>query len=407
MPSLTNALAAVADARVFAVDDNPANTSLLKRLLQRSGLPDVVEVHDPTMVIDMLDERGADLVLLDLRMPGMDGFEVLAQIQQWAAGTFLPVIVVSSDDSRRSVERALGMGAHDFLSKPVEVGELVLRVRNLLLHRRAYQELRRSRAWLRTRLDLFEPGLARVDADPGWARQELRRVLDQHLLRIALQPVIDLRDGSQVSAEALARFPAAGIGDTSEWLGAAMEVGMGVEVETAAALAALALLPTLPAGISLAVNVSPVLVLADLMACLGDAPWHRVVLELIEHAPVEDYSVLNRMLAPVREAGARLAVDDTGAGFASLRHILDVRPDFIKLDIGIVRGVDHDLSRAAVSEMMVRFAERVGIQLIAEGIETQGECDTLRELGVVFGQGYLLGRPAIVGGTLGDPVPLR
>ncbi len=142
--------------------------------------------------------------------------------------------------------------------------------------------------------------------------------------------------------------------------------------------------------------MSPGAVLAGLDQLGDDLPWDSIVLELTEHVPVEDYGVLNRALEPFRAAGARLAVDDTGAGFASLRHILDLHPDFIKLDIGIVRGLDRDPSRAAMAEMLVRFAARVGIRVVAEGIETESERASLVELGAEWGQGYLLGRPVIV-----------
>lgn len=390
-------LESVADARVLAIDDNAANTMLLSRVLAKAGLVDVVQVQDPHAVMAILEELGADLVLLDLRMPGIDGFELLEQIQRWAAGTFLPVIIVSSDDSRGSIERALAMGAHDFLVKPVEARELVLRVRNLLLHRRAYQELRRSRAWLRTRLDVFEPGFELASTHPDEVRRSIREVLDHGGLHIALQPIVDLRDGSRRGAEALLRMPTGIIGDTTAWLAAAREVGLGVELELAAARRAFALLDGFTADCPLSVNVSPAAVLADLPSHLpDDVRWDSVVLELTEHVPVEDYDTLNRALDPLRARGAKLAVDDTGAGFASLRHILDLHPDFIKLDLGIVRGVDHDPSRAAMAEMLVRFADRTGIRVVAEGIETDDERQTLVELGAEWGQGYLLGRPQVV-----------
>lgn len=390
-------LESVADARVLAIDDNAANTMLLSRVLAKAGLVDVVQVQDPFAVMAILEELGADLVLLDLRMPGIDGFELLEQIQRWAAGTFLPVIIVSSDDSRGSIERALAMGAHDFLVKPVEARELVLRVRNLLLHRRAYQELRRSRAWLRTRLDVFEPGFELASTHPDEVRRSIREVLDHGGLHIALQPIVDLRDGSRRGAEALLRMPTGIIGDTTAWLAAAREVGLGVELELAAARRAFALLDGFTADCPLSVNVSPAAVLADLPSHLpDDVRWDSVVLELTEHVPVEDYDTLNRALDPLRARGAKLAVDDTGAGFASLRHILDLHPDFIKLDLGIVRGVDHDPSRAAMAEMLVRFADRTGIRVVAEGIETDDERQTLVELGAEWGQGYLLGRPQVV-----------
>jgi EAL domain-containing protein (putative c-di-GMP-specific phosphodiesterase class I)/CheY-like chemotaxis protein len=393
----SDALAAVSDARVLAVDDNPANTMLLRRVLARAGIANVEEVNEPSAVMELLDRTGADLVLLDLRMPGIDGFELLDRIQRWAGGAYLPVIIVSSDDSRGSIERALDMGAHDFLVKPVEARELVLRVRNLLLHRRAYQELRRSRAWLRTRLDLFQPGVQIAISDPEAVRAAILDMLESDGVRIALQPVVDLRDGTLHGSEALARFPAGVIGDTSAWMAAALSMGLSVELELAAARRAITLVGLQPKEAPLAVNVSPATVLAGLEEHLGDGvPWNRIVLELTEHVPVEDYAALNRALQPLRESGAQLAVDDTGAGFASLRHILDLHPDFIKLDAGIVRGLDRDPSRAAMAEMLVRFAERMSIRVVAEGVETEPERQALIELGAEWGQGYLLGRPVLV-----------
>jgi EAL domain-containing protein (putative c-di-GMP-specific phosphodiesterase class I) len=110
---------------------------------------------------------------------------------------------------------------------------------------------------------------------------------------------------------------------------------------------------------------------------------------------VEDYDVLHGALQDLPARGARIAVDDAGAGFASLRHIINLGPDIIKVDIGIVRGIDVDPSRSAVAEMIARFAERVGVDVIAEGVETTAERDTLLGLGLRLGQGYLFGRPTV------------
>ncbi|HET7900201.1 MAG TPA: EAL domain-containing protein, partial [Candidatus Nanopelagicales bacterium] len=148
-------------------------------------------------------------------------------------------------------------------------------------------------------------------------------------------------------------------------------------------------------GTTLSVNFSPGTVMEGLPKLLGPVPWDRIIIELTEHVPVEDYAVLNAALAPLRAKGAQVAVDDTGAGFASLRHILDVAPDVIKIDIGSTRGVDSDPSRAAIAAMLVSFAERMGIRVVAEGVETEAERDTMLELGAVYGQGYLFGRPEI------------
>jgi len=123
-----------------------------------------------------------------------------------------------------------------------------------------------------------------------------------------------------------------------------------------------------------------------------------VVLEITEHAEIEDYPRLIAALDQVRHR-ARLAVDDAGAGYAGLRHILELRPQFVKLDISLVRNVDNDPARQAMVIGMAHFATYVGCDLIAEGIETANELTTLKLLGVAFGQGYLLGRPAPVAVT--------
>ena len=390
VPPLT--LASLADSRVLVVDDQSANTRLVAHLLRRAGLTHVTEINDSRQVSEILPQLDPDLVLLDLKMPHLDGFEVLQQIQEYAAGTYLPVIVITADDSRMSVERALSSGAQDYVRKPFDAIELTLRVRNVLAIRSAVLELRRSRALLRERLDIFEPELSGVVEDAGRTRAQISKVIAEDRARIATQPVVEMRDGTVVGAEALSRFPMESLRNPAAWFTSAARVGMSVELETYTLRLALALLPRTQQGRFLAINVSPRMVLAGLPQGYD---WSRVVLELTEHMPVEDYTVLNAALAPLRAQGARLAVDDTGAGFASLRHILDLRPDIIKLDIGIIRDIDRDPRRAAVARMMMSFAHDQGVDVIAEGVETPAERDTLLDLGGRMGQGYLFGRPEL------------
>ena len=118
-----------------------------------------------------------------------------------------------------------------------------------------------------------------------------------------------------------------------------------------------------------------------------------MVLEVTEHAPVEDYDQLNRTLRTLRARGIRLAIDDAGAGFASFRHIVRLAPDFIKLDMTLTRDIDADPARRALATAMVSFALEIGATMIAEGIETEQEFRTLRSLGIGLGQGYFLGVP--------------
>jgi EAL domain-containing protein (putative c-di-GMP-specific phosphodiesterase class I) len=131
-----------------------------------------------------------------------------------------------------------------------------------------------------------------------------------------------------------------------------------------------------------------------LPAVLCDGDLSRVVLEITEHTTVEDYAKLHEVLRPLRERGMRLSIDDAGAGYSSFRHILRLRPDFIKLDISLTRDIDSDRGRRALAAALIGFARETGAELIAEGVETESELATLRKLGVHKAQGYLLGRPA-------------
>ena len=126
---------------------------------------------------------------------------------------------------------------------------------------------------------------------------------------------------------------------------------------------------------------------------INEAAPGRVVLEITEHTDVEDYDRLLRALQPLRQRGLKVAVDDTGAGYASLRHILNLRPDFIKLDMDLIRHIDLDPARRALASALIAFARDTDSCIIAEGIETASEFATLRSLGVEQAQGYFLGRP--------------
>jgi EAL domain-containing protein (putative c-di-GMP-specific phosphodiesterase class I) len=142
------------------------------------------------------------------------------------------------------------------------------------------------------------------------------------------------------------------------------------------------------------VNASPeTIISAEFSDALADLPAERIVLEITEHADVGDYDALLAALGPLRARGVRLAVDDAGAGYSSLRHILHLQPDLIKLDMSLTRNICLDPARKALASALVSFAREMGSQIIAEGVETEAELSTLKEIGVERAQGYLLARP--------------
>jgi EAL domain-containing protein (putative c-di-GMP-specific phosphodiesterase class I) len=214
-------------------------------------------------------------------------------------------------------------------------------------------------------------------------------------LRVMLQPIVNITNGRAVGVEALARFPGY-TGSPSEMFSCAAAAGIGVALELAAITAALGLLEHVPDDVYLAVNASPDAV-ADprLQELLARAPGERLVLELTEHVAFTDHAQLMTQLAGLRRRGVRIAVDDTGSGFASLQNVLAIAPDVIKLDLALVTGIDRDPVRRALARALTAFAAECGATLVAEGIETRGELETLRALGVTLGQGYYLSRPAL------------
>lgn len=542
--------------RIYIADDVAANRALLETILARGGFTDIHVFGDGAQLLEAIAADEPDLVLLDLRMPAVDGFEVLRRLgDRRAAGSFLPVLVLTAETGQDSRREALDLGADDYVSKPFDAREVLLRVRNLLharmLHRSletrnvdltvevdtAREDLRdREREWadvaeslaaLQVRTTTEETAnaicnelkrisgltsvmIVAVDAagqavplavdgpvDPGigvnraipeawvapWRERVGRRpwvgpwepsvgslahrgladtptamailplntgqgllgamvattgrsdgidyltarlpvltsfsavaaallapgILErqrrgairsqlEHVLRVSaftpvFQPIVELGSDRVIGFEALTRFADGTRPDRR--FADAIAVGLGLELEATTLAAALEAAVDLPRGVWLSLNVSPAFLMDPFRPrrILGEHRVRSLVLEITEHVAIEDYE---RFRSAVAELGSSMifAVDDAGAGYASFRHILELRPDFVKLDIGLVHDIDKDDVRQALVAGIVYFAEHTGCRLIAEGVETDGERATLQELGVELGQGYLLSRPA-------------
>jgi EAL domain-containing protein (putative c-di-GMP-specific phosphodiesterase class I) len=211
---------------------------------------------------------------------------------------------------------------------------------------------------------------------------------------IALQPIASLFTGRLTGAEALARFPDGRGPDV--WFREAREAGLSAALDTLTFTAAVAHFSALPETCYLSVNASPALLLDPpfrswLLA--GDLPLDRLVIEITEHVMIVDYPALNTALAPLRQRGVRLAVDDTGAGYASLNHVLQLRPDIIKIDRSLTAELSGDRARRSLVTALVLLALDIGATVTGEGVETPAELATLLDLGVDAAQGYLIARP--------------
>jgi EAL domain-containing protein (putative c-di-GMP-specific phosphodiesterase class I) len=213
-------------------------------------------------------------------------------------------------------------------------------------------------------------------------------------LALAFQPIVDLTRARVAGYEALARFP----GDTGErppnvWFAQAHRCGLGVQLEARAVAAALARRDEAPGGY-LSVNLSPAALRADELLDRLPRDLRGVVVEITEHELVADGERLHSTLEQLRARGARVAVDDAGAGYAGLRQLMILRPDLIKLDRGLIEDVAGDEAKQALVECFVRFAERTDAHVCAEGVESLADLLVLARIGVTYGQGYVIARPA-------------
>jgi diguanylate cyclase (GGDEF)-like protein len=227
------------------------------------------------------------------------------------------------------------------------------------------------------------------------ARGALTKLIAGEGLTMAVQPIVDLRSGYVHAYEALARFGQGGTDSPLHWFSLAEEFGERDELERACLGVALELLGKRPAGARMSLNLSAPVLLDErtLLMLEGQRDLNGLIIEVTEEALVQSEAQLHAAIAPMRERGARLAVDDMGAGYSGLRQITTVQPSYLKLDRSLVSGIHVDDDRAALVSALVGYAEHVGSLLVAEGIEHAAELRTLQELGVPLGQGFYLGRP--------------
>lgn len=239
--------------------------------------------------------------------------------------------------------------------------------------------------------NVLRPG---VVEDLETARR-VQSVLNERSFHIVYQPIFDLHTGGVMICEALSRFTAVPLKGPSDWFHDAWRVGLGAELELVTATAALTAINLLPRDCRIAINLSPPLIEhPDLSAMLESIEPSRLVIEITEHLDVEDFQRTRRLLEPYRRSGVHIAMDDTGNGFSSLSRIIELSPDVIKLDFGLVHGIDFDPVRRSLASAIASFAKDVNAIVVAEGIETEEELQAVRSLGIHYGQGFLLARPS-------------
>jgi EAL domain-containing protein (putative c-di-GMP-specific phosphodiesterase class I) len=371
------AAGAATKGRVLLVDDDRALLSLFEKLLRAAGYA-TTAVEDARVALELVAAGGFDAVVSDITMPQMDGLNLLRAIRSRAPD--LPVVLVTGCATVDTAAQAIEHGVLRYLTKPVRREQLedvvALAVRE------------RTR---RTTTASILPNLTDLD--------RLGSAFDEALdsLWMAYQPIVSWSLRRTVAYEALLRTRQPVLASPTAMIDAAERLrrmpDLGAEIRRASAAAVARLLPDQ----LLFVNLHPH-ELADDRLFAPDAPLsviaRRVVLEVTERALVQDMGELRARIGRLRAMGFRLAVDDLGAGYSGLSSLAQVEPEVVKLDMTLVRGIDTEPTKRKVVRAVCALGRDMGIQVVAEGVETATERDALVELGCDLLQGYYFARPA-------------
>lgn len=377
--------------RILIADDEPALRDALADLLaHEDGVVLVGEAGDADQAIELADSSRPDVALVDVSMPAGGGARAAREIIRVSPDT--RVIALSAFEDRPTVLAMLRAGAVGYLVKGTVGQDLLGSIAKVFDGGASL-----SAELIDGIVDELSSQLRREEIEGEQVdsrRGEIDRFLSGNGVTIVYQPIVDLRSRETVGLEALARFHSLPLRPPNEWFAEAVELELGVQLELMAIRSAMAGLPQISADAYLSVNCSPRAAMSPELATLLDAHATRMVVEITEHEAIEDYALLAATLGALRDRGVRLAIDDAGAGFASLRHTLLLRPDFVKVDTSLTRDIDSDRAKRALTSALVSFGDEMGMTIIAEGIETPEELDTLVSLGVAFGQGFYLAEPA-------------
>jgi EAL domain-containing protein (putative c-di-GMP-specific phosphodiesterase class I)/DNA-binding NarL/FixJ family response regulator len=378
--------------RILVAEDEAAVRDALSDLIaSEHGLELVAEAKDADQAIALAESLRPDVALVDVKMPAGGGQRATREIR--ARSPITRVIALSAYDDRSTVFEMLRAGAAGYLVKGVSGDEIVETVRRAVRGQGALSA--------QVTADVIDELAEQLELRERESRvrrrrvEEVRRAVAADALDMVFQPIIKLGSGRAIGVEALARFRIDPPRDPDAWFREAAGVGLGVDLELHATRAALEHLHRLPGRLYLSLNLSPDAAASPkFLRELDRVDGGRVVVEVTEHDAVEDYDALDPALLELRSRGGRLAIDDAGSGYASLRHILRLHPEIIKLDITLTRNIDADPARRALATALVSFAGAINAEIVAEGIESGAEVRTLQSLGVRYGQGYYLARPA-------------
>lgn len=365
--------------RVLVVDDDALVRRTCERVLRHEGWS-VTSAQNGREAIEALDQAGdaVDCVLSDIHMPEIDGFRLVASLR--ATDEDLPVLLMTGDPSLDGAVRALDTGAVSYIAKPFDHEALAAAV--------ARAARRHGVARMRRRAESVARHFETADLEARF-----RAALAKSWM--AYQPIFDIVTGRAYAYEALLRTDEKTLQRPDLLIGAAERLDRIPELGRAVRRHVAAALPRVPDDVAMFVNVHGLeLADEDLYADDGilSGTAHRVVLEITERVGLDDVAAPARV-AMLRKRGFRIAIDDLGAGYAALGALATLAPDIVKLDMSLIRGIDQSATKRRVVGALATLCDELGSRVVAEGVETVAEHDTVVSCGIGLVQGFLLARP--------------
>jgi EAL domain-containing protein (putative c-di-GMP-specific phosphodiesterase class I) len=376
-------LSAAGKRSVLVVDDDESVARSLKRVLMSGGY-DVTVATNGTSAVQTVMSRPFDVILTDIQMPGMSGVELLSVVRAYDLD--VPVILMTGAPTVETAMEAISLGALQYLPKPTP-NDVVLKAveRASRLHRMAQMK--------RDALQLAG-GEDTIAGDMAGLRAGFERALET--MWIAFQPIVDAKRRRIFGYEALMRSTEASLPHPGAILSAAERLDrlpdLGRRVRSLAAAA----FESAPGDAALFVNLHT-RDLLDPELYEASAPLarfaSRVVLEITERAAIDDVKDIQARVSVLRYNGFRIAIDDLGAGYAGLSSFVALEPEVVKLDMSLVRNVHQSVVRQRLVASMTSLCKEMGMQVVAEGVETAEEDACVREIGCDLLQGYLFAKP--------------
>jgi EAL domain-containing protein (putative c-di-GMP-specific phosphodiesterase class I)/CheY-like chemotaxis protein len=368
---------------VLVVEDDDAVRRSVQRVLVRAGFT-VFDVSSGQEALGLLARTEFDCIVTDINMPCMSGVDVLRAVRE--RDLDVPVVLLTGAPTVATAVRAVEYGAFAYLTKPIEPAALAQLVG------RATQLGRMSRLKREALAVLGNP--SRLAGDRAGLEGAFGRALDT--LWMAYQPIVCARDGTLFGYESLVRTTEPAIPDpralfeAAEHLHRLVDLGRVIREKSVAPMAGAA------HGALLFLNLHARDLLDEALVSPGSPLSRiadRVVLEITERASLDEVPDARARVTALRQLGFRIAIDDLGAGYAGLQSFASLEPDFVKLDSSLVRGVEAAPKKRKIIDSMTRLCKDMGVRVVAEGIETMAERDTLVEIGCDLLQGYLFARP--------------